>query len=202
MQDPYHRPKDNAPEINSDGIRCGREADAFHPQDLNFVFLGDSFTYGMNEYPHLVFPQQFETMLREKNPDLSINVANFGWVSSSPYLSFRLLKDIGAKYNPDVVFLCIDMTDFHDDLKYQHLIERPKFIYRVMSLLPGTVLVSKKALAKLTRFRPFENLHDSVFGIPKDRFFVTNQPLEESRPFCDSIVANIDAIEQYVTQVQ
>ena len=45
------------------------------------------------------------------------------WVSSSPLLNLRLLRDVGHKYRPDLVVYSLDMTDFRDDLHYEHALE-------------------------------------------------------------------------------
>ncbi|MDH3214986.1 MAG: hypothetical protein OEN01_01690 [Candidatus Krumholzibacteria bacterium] len=199
-RDVDHRPTPNTAEHNSDGIRCGKEARDFAPDDLNIIFLGDSYVYGHNTYPQFAFPLQFEVMARASYPQSSVNVANFGWVSASPYLSLRLLKDIGRKYNPDVIFLCIDMTDFHDDLKYEHLIERPRIAYKMLSLLPGTFFLGEAILGKLTRHGPFDKLYRAVFGFPKDRFFVVNEPLEQTQEYCANILSNINDVFAYATR--
>jgi len=87
--------KPNSEGNNSDGIRCNKEPDAFAPEQLNIIFLGDSFVYGPKVPAQYVFPQRFERMANAYcNPALTVNVANFGWTSSSPYLSLRQLKDI------------------------------------------------------------------------------------------------------------
>lgn len=113
VRTPDHRLSANTTETNADGIRSEKEAEEFKEDNLNIIFLGDSFVYGLRQYPELAFPQQYERLARSRHPTCKINVANFGWISSSPYLSLRLLKDIGRKYAPDIVFLGIDMTDFH-----------------------------------------------------------------------------------------
>jgi hypothetical protein len=167
INDIDHRLKPNIEGNNSDGIRCNKEPDAFAPEHLNIIFLGDSFVYGKKVPTKYIFPQRFERMANSYcNPELTVNVANFGWTSSSPYLSFRLLKDIASKYNPDIVFLCIDMTDFHDDLKYQSVIKRPKTIFKMISWLPGSFIVVQNVLRRLTRQNPLEKLYEIVFGFP------------------------------------
>lgn len=93
-----HRMEPNGKAINSDGIRYPLEADMVRTDDVNVLFLGDSFVYGFGLAPHKALPVVLEGMAREKLPDRRINIINFGWTSSSPYLSLRLLRDIGARY--------------------------------------------------------------------------------------------------------
>lgn len=194
-----HRLQPNTSEHNSDGIRCEYEAKDFSRESFNMIFLGDSFVYGVKNHPQFAFPQQFESLSKEEHPEVVTRVANFGWTSSSPYLSLRLLKDIGAKYKPDVVFLCIDMSDFHDDLVYRNFIERPKLIYRVLSVLPGCVILAEKVFGKLAEGGTLTECYESVFGLPADRYFPVNAPLERTRAYCEPMIASIGETYAYVT---
>ena len=128
-----------------------------------------------------------ETKARTSFPERKVNVANFGWTSSSPLLSLRLLRDIGKKYNPDVVILAIDMTDFHEDMKYSHLLER-KGIYRTLDIIPITILTLRKLTSRM------ESLHQMIFGFPGRHFFITDKPLSETRPYFSCIRENIELI--------
>ena len=190
-----HRLQPVAGEINSDSLRSRREADAFDPAGLNILVLGDSFVYGWNLPAEQAFPQQFEALARAAHPELEIRVANAGWPSSSPYLALRLLKEVGRKYHPDVVLFCLDMTDFQDDIKYKHLIERDRLIYKGLSVAPGLITVLKKTLAS----RRLQNTgwHEAVFDMPADRFFATSRPLEESRPWLATTQATIDELHRF-----
>ena len=100
-----HRMKPHTRETNGDGIRDAREADAYREEDWNIVFLGDSFVYGLGVERDEAIPRQFEQILAQRSPEKRIRAANFGWVSSSPLLSYRLLRDIGRRYKPDVVVM-------------------------------------------------------------------------------------------------
>ena len=177
-------------DINSDGIRSLVEADRFREEDLNIVFLGDSFIYGYKLPYDKSIPHMFQSDARALHPEQQINVANFGWVSSSPLLSLRLLIDIGEEYNPDIVILAIDMSDFHDDIKYHHLFNR-KGIYRTVDVVPVTFLVVRKALSKIGW------LYEMIYGLPASRFFITDKPLSETRAYFSYIRENIDKINEY-----
>ena len=188
-----HRMKARSREdINSDGIRSIVEANSFHKEDLNIIFLGNSFIYGYKLPHNKSIPYMFETKARTLHPEQQINVANFGWGSSSPLLSLRLLKDIGKKYNPDVVILAIDMTDFHDDIKYFRLLER-RGIYRALDFIPITIL----ALRKVISIMGLDSLYEVIFGFPRRRFFITDKPLSETRPYLSYIRENIEKINEY-----
>ena len=82
-----------------------------------------------------VMRSEVERMLDAQLPQRKIRVANFGWTSSSPLLSARRLEAIGDKYHPDVVAICIDMTDFGDDLRWGAMLEQ-RGVYRWHRWLP------------------------------------------------------------------
>ena len=185
------KPRSSA-DINSDGIRSIVESNSFHNEDLNIIFLGDSYIYGLQLSYNKSIPYMFETKARALHPEQQINVANFGWLSSSPLLSLRLLKDIGKKYNPDVVILAIDMTDFHDDIKYFRLLER-RGIYRALDFIPVTIMIFRKVISKMG----LESLHEMIFGFPIRRFFITDKPLADTRPYISYIQKNIEKINKY-----
>jgi len=180
----------SAPDVNGDGIRSKVEAGVYREDDLNFVFLGDSFIQGGMVPYDAAIPALFEAKARALHPDRAIRVANFGWVSSSPLLSLRLLRDKGKKYKPDVVVLAVDMTDFQDDLKYAHLLERHG-IYRGLKFLPVTIMVLRKLVSRA------DPIHERIFGFPGRRFFMTDHPLSETRPYFAQIQSSIDAIADY-----
>jgi hypothetical protein len=190
LEDIDHRPKPDAVEFNEHGIRDTRGPEAFPESAFNIVVLGDSFVYGFGLHPLHAIPQQIELRLRRSYPDRPINVANFGYISSSPYLSLRQLRDFGHLYHPDLVLLCVDMTDFHDDIKYE-LYDRKPGWFALLRFLPSGFFALKHATHAL-------GLHDSMFGYPSDRFFVVNRPLEETRPYLAWIQKNIDAIDDFV----
>ena len=131
-----HRMRPDGDEINSDSLRFRGEAGSIDVDDFNIVFLGDSFTYGLFlEYEDAV-PYVTEQQLASRKCDTQVRVVNFGWPSSSPLLSVRLLRDIGHKYHPDLVVYMLDMTDFHDDLDYEQ-----RFINRQEpQVLPSAVV--------------------------------------------------------------
>ncbi len=188
-----HRMKPHDAETNGDGVRDAREPDEYREDDWNVVFLGDSFLYGAAVERKDAIPQQFERIAAERLPGRRVRAANFGWTSSSPLLSYRLLRDIGAKYHPDLVVMCVDMTDFQDDVKYTKLLER-KGIFRYVRSAPVLIMGLRKAL---TLAPPLERLHERVFGFPARRFFVTDGPIEKNERYFATLRASIDSIDSY-----
>ncbi len=181
--------------MNSDWVRTPLERADFEAHGLNIVFLGDSFTYGFGVPREASFPALVESALRGRFPTACVSVANFGWISSSPVLSLRRLSHMGDGYNPDLVVLCIDMSDFHDDIKWRNMLAR-RGVYRVFDRIPITLKVLETWLPGLFRVI----CHASLDNQPEKRFFVTEEPLEKSRPYLAAIVESIDAIEEHCRQ--
>ena len=191
--DHYPRP-DLKKSYNEDGIRTylDRPAGQFTAAGFNMVFLGDSFTQGYMVRKDDSFPFQLGELLAKADPGLRFNIANFGWISSSPLLSLRRLEKIGGKYNPDLVLLCLDMTDFHDDLKYRDQLENPRHFS------PFTFFLYRFHLAPLwAEFKKGLRFSAQEQQIPEQRYFVLNQPLEKSRKYLGEIEANIRSIDKF-----
>lgn len=176
---------------NKDAIRCEWESTEFSKEGLNIIFLGDSFTFGYGLYPDQVFPKKVERMLSERFPDRDVRVANFGWGSSSPILSLRRLKDMGSKYKPDFVALCLDMTDFYDDIKWLNQLER-RGVYWFYDKIPFTLKTLKVFVPPL--FVALFRWSNS--NMPNSYYFISEQPLEQSRPFLEPMVDHIAEIDR------
>ncbi len=196
VQDPDHRPPRPAqpvPGWNSDAIRATPEPEAFAAGDLNLIFLGDSFTYGMRiQDPAQTFAERVEAALAERFPGRGVRVANFGWTSSSPYLSLRRLRDDGERYRPALVALFVDLTDFHDDVKWEGMVER-RGIYRFYDKLPLTLRMLESWAPGLY-WRWWRASND---GLPRERYFVTEAPLEETRAWMEPLARNVAAIDAW-----
>lgn len=182
------------PDINSDGIRCEDEAEDFDASTFNIIFLGDSFTYGSLLF-HMseAFPALIEERLNDEGSQ--VRTINFGWPSSSPLLSDRLLADLGARYSPDLVVMCLDLTDFRDDPKYARTIRFPrmsptKFLLREMGwawLIPT---------GETPRWWPWP---DDRAPLP-NTYFIVNQPLAESGQYLGEIEGNLRRMERRVRE--
>ncbi|MBI5762235.1 MAG: SGNH/GDSL hydrolase family protein [Planctomycetes bacterium] len=197
-----HRLKPNkAAGINSDGLRCPVEASDFTADTRNIIFLGDSYTYGFKLSPgERPFPDLVEDLIGGMNPAKRVRCVNFGWTSSSPLLSGRLLKDFGAKYKPSLVVLTLDMTDFHDDLRYAYGDREDVF-----EVSPGEFVLDRVGLGdayvQLRRRWMASEYWSRLLGrevmAPYDKYFIVNQPLEQSRPFLSEIETNLNDIGGY-----
>ncbi len=174
---------------NADGIRSRRESGAYPAGDFNILFLGDSFTYGISGCDD-AFPARAEGILRHQFPAARVNVANFGWVSSSPLLSLRLLREIGGKYHPRLVVLCFDMTDFFDDIHYRNMLER-RGIYWYFDKVP----VALRFVSHMDP-RGYRGWEQRTNGVdPPRRYFMSDAPLERTRGFCGDTRRNLHAID-------
>jgi len=193
-----HYPKPDAGKgFNEDGVRTfrGRPPSAFRREAFNILFLGDSFTQGYMVRKDESFPLQLGELLEQAHPSLEFNIANFGWISASPLLSYARLEALGGKYRPDLVALCLDMTDFHDDVKYRDRLENPKYFS------PFTFFLYRFNLAqRWLEFKKGFRFHDPQPLVPEQRYFIVNQPLEKSRRYLAEIEGNIGRIEAFARE--
>ena len=172
--------------FNADSLRCPWEPGDFDPADLNVVFLGDSFTFGLGLRPEQAFPAQVEALARAAFPTRTVRVANFGWPSASPLLALRRLADVGERYHPDVVLMCVDMTDFYDDIHWASMLER-RGLYAFSDRLP----LCLHALRRLAP-RAFEALARRANPeLPEERFFASRAPLAQTRAALGELAGNL-----------
>ncbi len=186
-------------QTNADGLRCTVEADAFRDEDFNIVFIGDSFVYGeWIKRTEDVFPYVVERICNERGDLPRVRCVSFGWTSSSPLLSLRMLKDKGPRYKPDLVILALDVTDFHDDLKYQY---GQQYVGLKAADYLAFKMDSTHRLEEIGRRFRFNNVLNSIVVsdtiVPMDRFFITNQPLSESAEFVRETERNVRQIDEY-----
>lgn len=181
-------------DINSDGIRSPREANEIREDDFNIIFLGDSFVHGFILQYKLAPPKRLEEIAREHFKTDRINVWNFGWTTSSPILQSRLLKDIGKKYQPDLVILAVDMSDYRDDYFYRHMI-RGDGIYEYANKYPRTIYVFKQFL---TYVDGYTGWHKTFFGYTgRGGYFAATQPLEQTRVQFDELYDSLNQVYDY-----
>jgi len=191
--DHYMRPLDKSIPTNSDSIRSLRESSEFKPGGENIIFLGDSFVFGAKLKYNQTIPFKLECILKKELPGKDIKVANFGWTSSSPFLDYRLLKNIGAKYHPKVILLGLDMGDFHDDIRYKLMLRR-EGVFKVCDKIPLILNFLKKTAPGFSSAIVAHSLNGQL---PRGRFFITEKPLEETERYCDDLLNNLKAISNY-----
>jgi hypothetical protein len=195
VQDVDHRMKPaKFTDINSDQIRSPREAGDIKPGDFNILFLGDSYVHGFILQYKLAPPAQLEEKLRKHFHRDNINVWNFGWTTSSPILQLRLLKDIGKKYQPDLVMVMVDMSDYRDDYFYRHIIQGDG-IYGYAHRYPRLTFLYKQILTELDGLTGW---HKRVWGYPaRPGYFVATQPLEQNRHLFEELYDSLNQIHRY-----
>jgi hypothetical protein len=184
-----HRPRPHAAGTNEDGIYSHLSAAEFREEDFNLVCLGDSFTAN----PHLPeaerWPTRLERLLQARAPGQRVRVANFGWVSSSPVLQARQLRDIGAKYRPDLVVQAFDMTDFHDDLRARQRLARmgadgqgDVSIFRAFGV-GASLALGVEDYGQWLRERFRWATPEASPAVPGRRYFFLFEPPEASEPY-------------------
>jgi hypothetical protein len=189
-----HRPRPFIRGTNEDGLYTDLASADIAEDDFSIVFLGDSYTEGYKVARDRNFVETVGRRLRERYPDDSIKVVNFGWVSSSPILQFRLLQSIGEKYKPDLLVQVFDMGDFHNDLvarkmlREEHGLGHPLDIsvFDAMLVRFSMLLGVPNVLAWLKGNLAFSDSPDEApSAIPQKRFFHMFQPLSKSEPYME-----------------
>jgi len=177
LRDPDHRLPASNPMLgtNSDSLRCALEAEDIPREAHVVLFLGDSFVYGVQLKAEQTLPRQFQQRVSARYPGKQIFVINAGWESSSPLLGLRLLREIGKKYDPDLVLYGFDMTDFRDDLMYRNLLE-PRGVYQAVQSAPATLWLANRFCRSFFG----AGIYRMIFRLPPERFFCVRHPLEES----------------------
>jgi len=88
------------------------------------------------------------------------------------------------------------MTDFHDDIKWGNMLERRR-LYWFYDKIPFALKAMKTLIPPL-----FGILHDwTCDNIPKQYYFITEQPLEESRSFMQPTVGHIEKIKDQAAEL-
>jgi hypothetical protein len=204
-----HRPRPDAKEINQDSLRFRGTDSDISEQQFSILFLGDSFTFGEHVSYDQAFPYQVEQLLQERQCAQEIKVVNAGWVSASPLLALRALPAFARRYKPDLVIYNLDMTDFHDDLRYQRSLAVGAEhawswaqTWRVFVTFAGRSLLGVDPLLEAQRvLRPNLNPKQELDELPAERYFANLLPLSESEPqLRRGVLANLERLQQYAAE--
>ena len=201
-----HRPRPGG-EINEDRIRFKGVASDLADEDFVVLFLGDSFTHGVNLAYEDTYPSAFERVASGLDCSARVRAVNAGWTSASPLLALRLAREIGPRYRPDLVVYNLDMTDFHDDLLYEKRLRGGGDLE--VDAGRAFLQLLDRAFPVLARHRPrLEGARgllrtragDESAGngppLPADRFFATSRPLERSVADIErGVVQNLEALD-------
>jgi len=207
-----HRLHPDGGEINSDGARFRGEAEDLADDDFVVLFLGDSFTFGFGLAYADSYPYRVEALAGEYGCAADVRVVNMGWTSASPLLALRLLRQVGYRYRPDLVVYSLDMTDFHDDLRYEwRLREQLDYEFDAAAVaerwiarewpwaspLRPVVRAVTSRLRAVDRDSRAELLEGLRVPRPDERYFVTSRPLEQTRPAIElGVMKNLGEMER------
>ena len=181
--------------INAEGFRCTADASDFTSETFNILCFGDSFTFGfLLERADQAYPQVLERMIADTHPARRVRMVNCGWVSCSPLIANRALKEHAAKYKPSLIIYALDMTDFQDDLRYAYCDRNDTFNVSSVEFLVDRIGVADeyyqlKNRWQLTRY--WDRLRGEASLVPREKFFIAGQPLELSRPYLGEIETNL-----------
>jgi hypothetical protein len=104
--------------VNSLGFR-DREYDLSDSSCFRIIVLGDSFTEGVGVSIDSTFAKRLEWLLNgRQDQHMRFNVFNFGIAGYSPILELILFKAKGIVLHPQLVILCLDMSDVQEDVLY------------------------------------------------------------------------------------
>jgi hypothetical protein len=183
-----HRPRPHTGGANEDGVSSRLAPSDFRSEDFNVICLGDSFTANPHLQEEVRWPSRLERLLQARAPGRRVRVANFGWVSSSPVLQLRQLREIGAKYKPALVVQAFDMTDFHDDLVARERLARvgaeggEASIFRAFGVAASLAL-GVEDYGQWLRERYRWAHAETAPAVPGPRYFFLFQPPEVSEPY-------------------
>ncbi len=188
--DHWPPPRHAGIDTNADRVRGEFGGSPFREEDVNLLFLGDSFTFGFGlESADRAFPALVAEELSSSS--VTMRSANFAWTSASPILALRRLEEIGERYHPDLVLYCFDMTDFHDDLRYGAQLDR-RGIYWFYAKVPILLSALQKHVPAL-----FDGLYGALNNLPRDRYFHSAQPLERSRQDMQTAIDGVDEMAEW-----
>jgi hypothetical protein len=203
-----HRPRPGG-EINEDRIRFDGVARDLTDDDFVVMFLGDSFTHGVNLRYDETYPSAFERFVAGYDCSASVRAVNAGWTSASPLLALRLVREIGPKYRPDLLIYNLDMTDFHDDLLYEARLREggdlevdlgEAFLQILARTLPGLFqhLPRPAQVRSLLRSSGKGSAKEGEAPLPRDRFFVTSRPLDRTVADIErGVIRNLERLDEF-----
>ena len=206
-------------QTNEDGLRSHHSRDSFLSFDKRIVCLGDSFTFGAWVQDDQAYPQILESLLNEKEAEVSVGVLNAGILSYSPLLEEQMLEHVVKHYRPHVVTLMLDCTDIGDDYHYSLEYDsqqsggpfsgpdltkpKPHFgaLWRFAKPLHPTILAPFNLLDRLGGgYQPLDPFDYYKFRllvagkVETERFFIYRHPLDVTRQYFDATWDTINRI--------
>jgi lysophospholipase L1-like esterase len=100
--------------VNGDGFRDHEYARAKAGGAFRVVVLGDSIAFGWGVPLEETFPKILETRLRTLAGGRPIEVLNLAVSGYNPYTEAELFRDVGVRYQPDLVLVQFCINDLND----------------------------------------------------------------------------------------
>lgn len=82
------------------------------PSEKRIIVIGDSYTQGFGVEQDKTFVHLLETRYRSSGQD--VYLINGGLGGTGPVQQMRMLFNVGIKYNPDAVLICVFPNDVYD----------------------------------------------------------------------------------------
>lgn len=213
---------------NEDGFRSPYSRVEFLKHRQRVVLLGDSYVFGLGvAEPDSLAPQlekELEGLLAGRGEAGEVAVLNTGVISYSPLLERAAFRQVASAYRPTTTILFVDVNDIGDDWQYARenvspdageprwdVPERPRrkgpcersALCKAARPLSSKLLLPFATVAKhwgLSREDyDYYKFEVEVGGkVEKDRFFILRHPLEETRPYFEATLANIEALARDV----
>lgn len=103
---------------NSDGLR-DKEYGSKQADQIRIIALGDSVTMGTGVRQADIFTEKLEELLNKNSEEIEgqakeYQVVNFGVTGYNLSQEVAMLKDLGPKYQPDIVLLTYVLNDVYD----------------------------------------------------------------------------------------
>ncbi|MEM7201974.1 MAG: hypothetical protein AAF628_17030 [Planctomycetota bacterium] len=199
---------------NEDGLRTRYSRADYLGHPTRIAILGDSFTFGLGVREAATFPAVLERELRISG-DGDVAVLNTGIPSFSPFLEDLLYERVVRHYQPDLVLLVLDATDFGDDYRYAGEASEDRdgvlfdqsghknppayrgALWQALNL--GELAAWPLDFAQGLRPYRYYRFDITVDGVHEsDRYFIYRHPLAKTRPYLDETMRNIERIAHAV----
>jgi len=213
---------------NEDGFRTPYSREEFLKREERVLLLGDSYVFGLGVAEEDSLAVRLEAELRQAlaqgGGGGEVAVLNTGVISYSPYLERAVFRQVASAYKPTTTILFVDVNDIGDDYEYERENispnkDDPRFDVPDQPRRKG--FCEHSALCKAAKplwaklWLPFSTL-EKVWGfgredydyyrfevvvggkVEKDRFFILRHPLEQTRPYFERTLANVEALAKEV----
>lgn len=102
--------------INEDGFRDRRHETEKEPGVFRILILGNSVAFGYGVDERDTFASRLEAVLADRYPGRRFEVLNFAVNGYNAYNQAALLKDVGLRYQPDVVLVQFSVGVLHNPI--------------------------------------------------------------------------------------